>query len=325
MTVNAINGDGQISDSFVLTVNDIPAPLLVFHHADHLSGASVDTDISGNVLEVIDYYPFGESRIDEKSTTYANDYTFTGKELDEDTKLYYYEARYYNPKIARFVSQDPWEGDLKDPQSLNKYAYVRNNPLKYVDQTGRDYAEAIEALKTAWLTGFGTAMVDSPVPGPADVVAAAIVVGGTIYAIAQLFDEGDDTQSQENSSSIQAQSSTDSGGSNNDDENNKKKDEKNRGNIEKLNKGETDRLKDNGYDIHEIKQDLLGKGSSDIAKFDLFKDKTTGDIVLMLKNGTGEAIETGLNIKNFFAAGIAPQLPNPNQSKSNSDQKTDKK
>ncbi|MBI5413928.1 RHS repeat-associated core domain-containing protein, partial [Candidatus Peregrinibacteria bacterium] len=92
--------------------------------------------------EVIDYYPFGESRIDEKSTTYANDYTFTGKELDEDTKLYYYEARYYNPKIARFVSQDPWEGDLKDPQSLNKYAYVRNNPLKYVDPRG--------LLEVAW-------------------------------------------------------------------------------------------------------------------------------------------------------------------------------
>ncbi len=67
---------------------------------------------------------------------YENDYKYTGKELDEFTDLYYYEARYYNPEIGRFISQDPWFGDLTDPQSLNKYSYVRNNPIIGIDPSG---------------------------------------------------------------------------------------------------------------------------------------------------------------------------------------------
>jgi RHS repeat-associated protein len=110
---------------------------LVFHHSDHLSGASVDTDESGSVVALNDYYPFGDTRIE--SGEYENDYTYTGKERDEDTELLYYEARYYNSNIGRFISIDPWSGDITDPQSLNKYAYVRNNPLKYVDPEGENF------------------------------------------------------------------------------------------------------------------------------------------------------------------------------------------
>jgi hypothetical protein len=56
-----------------------------------LSGASVDTDESGSVVALNDYYPFGDTRIE--SGEYENDYTYTGKERDEDTELLYYEAR----------------------------------------------------------------------------------------------------------------------------------------------------------------------------------------------------------------------------------------
>lgn len=81
-------------------------------------------------------------RGDVKVGDYENNYKYTGKELDVETDLYYYGARYYDAEIGRFpprrtgVSVDPWFGDLNDPQSLNKYAYVRNNPLKYVDPSG---------------------------------------------------------------------------------------------------------------------------------------------------------------------------------------------
>ncbi|MFA6305523.1 MAG: RHS repeat-associated core domain-containing protein [Candidatus Gracilibacteria bacterium] len=108
----------------------------IYHHSDHLSGANIDTDETGAVIEMTDYYPFGEVRIDQTTTAYKNPYKFTGKELDTSSGLYYYGARYYNPTIGRFVSRDPWGGKLDDPQSLNKYSYVRNNPLKYVDPTG---------------------------------------------------------------------------------------------------------------------------------------------------------------------------------------------
>ena len=84
-----------------------------------------------------DYYPFGEIHLDQTTTAYKNPYKFTGKELDADTGLYYYGARYYNAALGRFISQDPWEGDYTDPQTLNKYSYVMNNPLRYIDPTGK--------------------------------------------------------------------------------------------------------------------------------------------------------------------------------------------
>jgi RHS repeat-associated protein len=109
---------------------------LTYHHSDHLGSTSIDTDEDGAVLQLVDYYPYGGTRLDEQAGTDDNPYMYNGKELDEDTGLYYYGARYYNAEVARFTSQDPWGGDVKDPQSLNKYAYVQNNPLKYVDPTG---------------------------------------------------------------------------------------------------------------------------------------------------------------------------------------------
>ncbi len=65
-----------------------------------------------------------------------NDYKFTGKELDDETGLYYYGARYYDADLSRFVSRDTWAGIPTNPQTLNKYSYVKNNPLKYVDPSG---------------------------------------------------------------------------------------------------------------------------------------------------------------------------------------------
>ncbi len=109
---------------------------IIFHHSDHLSGASIDTDEQGNVIEAVDYYPFGNIRIDERTTSYKDNYKFTGQELDENG-IYYYDARYYNALIGRFLSQDPYLGDITNPQSLNRYSYVLNNPLKYTDPTGK--------------------------------------------------------------------------------------------------------------------------------------------------------------------------------------------
>ena len=120
--------------------------ITVFHHEDHLTGSNVDTDDGGHLLELSDYFPFGDLRLEERAGAYENDYEFTGKELDEDTGLYYYEARYYDSAIGRFVSLDPWFGDVSDPQSLNKYSYVRNNPMNYVDPTGEVLAHFLREL-----------------------------------------------------------------------------------------------------------------------------------------------------------------------------------
>ncbi|MBN2086711.1 RHS repeat-associated core domain-containing protein, partial [Candidatus Peregrinibacteria bacterium] len=84
------------------------------------------------------------------------------QERDEETDLYYYGARYYNPDIGRFTSLDPWSGDIKDPQSLNKYSYVRNNPLKYVDPSGEIVEVAAKDLELTDIIGSHSYLIITP-------------------------------------------------------------------------------------------------------------------------------------------------------------------
>jgi len=63
--------------------------------------------------------------------------------LDPESGLYYYGARYYDPELARFISPDPIVPSPGDPQSLNRYSYVLNNPVKYIDPTGLSFWSAI--------------------------------------------------------------------------------------------------------------------------------------------------------------------------------------
>ncbi len=62
---------------------------------------------------------------------------YTSQELDSETGLYNYDARLYNPVLARFISPDSIVPDLKNPQALNRYSYVLNNPIFYKDPNGR--------------------------------------------------------------------------------------------------------------------------------------------------------------------------------------------
>jgi len=69
----------------------------------------------------------------EQEEAVPNSYTFTGREYDPESGLYYYRARYYDPNIGRFLQEDPIKGILKKPQSLNLYPYASNNPINYTD------------------------------------------------------------------------------------------------------------------------------------------------------------------------------------------------
>ena len=63
-------------------------------------------------------------------------YRYTGKEQDDSTGLYFYEARYYDPVLGRFISADTIVPNPSDPQSMNRYAYALNNPILYNDPSG---------------------------------------------------------------------------------------------------------------------------------------------------------------------------------------------
>ena len=74
--------------------------------------------------------------MEERNGSWASPYLFNAKELDEETGLYYYGARYLNPSIALWLSTDPLQG--KHP-GMSPYNYCAGNPVKLVDPDGRDY------------------------------------------------------------------------------------------------------------------------------------------------------------------------------------------
>lgn len=106
---------------------------LRYVHQDHLTGTAVMSNSAGALVSSISYLPYGERR--NSQGTMPTDILFTGQRLDS-TGLYYYGARYYDPEIGRFISADSIVQSYANPQSLNRYSYVFNNPLKYVDPTG---------------------------------------------------------------------------------------------------------------------------------------------------------------------------------------------
>lgn len=91
-------------------------------------------DANGNVTKSYDYDIFGnEKNIDPKDT---NPFRYVGEYYDNETGDYYLRARYYNPADGRFISEDTYEGDVKDPLSLNWYTYCEDDPVNGVDPSG---------------------------------------------------------------------------------------------------------------------------------------------------------------------------------------------
>jgi len=94
----------------------------------------VVTDALGNKVEDIFYKPFGEAISD--TGVLSMNHKYTGQEMDQELDLYNYNARLYDPVVGKFVSADTVVQDLAASQSYNRYSYVTNNPLIYVDPSG---------------------------------------------------------------------------------------------------------------------------------------------------------------------------------------------
>ncbi|MBI4086963.1 LysM peptidoglycan-binding domain-containing protein, partial [Candidatus Kaiserbacteria bacterium] len=108
-------------------------------HPDHLNSTNAVSDSTGELLQTLDYYPYGDERI--ATGTFTSQRQFIGEIKDQETDLSYLNARYYDGNRGQFTSQDPmfWRltGDLLiDPQQQNSYGYARNNPLRFIDPTG---------------------------------------------------------------------------------------------------------------------------------------------------------------------------------------------
>lgn len=104
-------------------------------HEDHLGSQAVVTDETGSLVEESNYYPFGQLRHHFSANADSVAFGFGGKELDGESGLHQFEARYLLANLGRFITVDPLE-HVGDPQTLNGYAYVGNRPTAFGDPTG---------------------------------------------------------------------------------------------------------------------------------------------------------------------------------------------
>ncbi len=107
--------------------------LQYYYHPDHLGSASYITNLDGEVVQHIEYVPFGEVFLEERNNTWNTPFLFNGKELDEETGLYYYGARYYNPRVSQFLSTDRYAEKYPD---ASPYQYCLNNPVNALEING---------------------------------------------------------------------------------------------------------------------------------------------------------------------------------------------
>jgi RHS repeat-associated protein len=119
---------------------------LYFYHPDHLGSSNYITDLNGKLYEHLVYFPFGEGWIEENTNVQRTPYHFTAKELDEETGLYNFGKRYYDPRTSVWQSPDPILGKYLSPKgpadgvhksiNLALYTYAYQGPLIYVDPDG---------------------------------------------------------------------------------------------------------------------------------------------------------------------------------------------
>jgi RHS repeat-associated protein len=163
-TVYVYDAMGELAAEYSSGAPTFPPCVTCYLTADHLGSTRAVTDSSGTIVARHDYLPFGEEIFTANRTGalfYMADslaQKFTGKERDAETGIDYFGARYFSGAQGRFTSADPIGGHYSDPQTLNKYAYVRNNPLRYVDPDGLDLKascneESDTCHKAHWWSG----------------------------------------------------------------------------------------------------------------------------------------------------------------------------
>ena len=145
--------------------NDDYEKMQFYYHPDHLGSSSYITNLDGEVAQHIEYVPFGEVFIEERNNTWNTPYLFNAKEFDEETGMYYYGARYYDPRLSLWMSTDSEEEKFFN---ISTYTYCNNNPIILTDPDGNS-PTIITGLIGAGIGG---------------------IVGGGIETVSQLIKQG---------------------------------------------------------------------------------------------------------------------------------------
>ena len=122
----AVNGNFKENDDY--------EKMQFYYHPDHLGSSSYITNLDGEVVQHIEYVPFGEVFIEERNNIWNTPYLFNAKEFDEETGLYYYGARYYEPRLGLWISADI---EQETHPNVSTYTYCLNNPILFIDPDGK--------------------------------------------------------------------------------------------------------------------------------------------------------------------------------------------
>ena len=163
-----VDGDSSAGTSDINQQRNHPSTLgdgqVYFYLRDHLGSTLSVTDSVGNYAQQVEYTPWGEVFVERQigSSGHETPFLFNGKELDEETGLYYYGARYYDPKMSVWYSVDPLSnynplgnenhldgehnGGVYNQANLNSYIYCYDSPVKYLDPNG----EQVVAVHGTW-------------------------------------------------------------------------------------------------------------------------------------------------------------------------------
>ena len=121
----------------------VPNTLARYQFGNNLGSTAIELDNTAALISYEEYYPYGATSLQtgtNQAEVSLKRYRYTGKERDDETGFSYHGARYYVPWLGVWASADP-------KQAVNRYAYVRNNPIKFFDPNG---AEEVSTANRFW-------------------------------------------------------------------------------------------------------------------------------------------------------------------------------
>jgi len=130
----------------------------LYYHHDHINSVNLITDSKGNEVHRSHFTPYGKE-VPGSATSQSTDFpsVFAGKELVDDSKIYYYGARFYDPEIGRFLTPDTEAGaNPLLPNALNRYAYAGGNPIIYEDPSGHLFVALLLGFVIGAVVGAAT-------------------------------------------------------------------------------------------------------------------------------------------------------------------------
>ena len=141
-SADARNGEDANDEEDVSSLRNSPSESsLFFYHTDHLGSTNLVTDRGRSICHAAEYLPYGEVFLEIKGSYdhLGTPFKFNGKEMDPETGMLYYGARYYMPKYCQWPTCDPMQ--LKYPH-VSSYAYCMGNPLRFTDPEGKKIVNA---------------------------------------------------------------------------------------------------------------------------------------------------------------------------------------